>query len=601
MSTSEDQRSFLALDAAQPTVAMKREAEKSDANFLTDCIAQAACVVSPVFPPACSVPINPLWDLRSLGFQKAVSLVERILGTNGYPSATAFEEAYLSQRITNADIEWAVAELSWRRQSLDNASLADAEWMESWSRRIDRYFGTAFAKAIDSELDRWCQSYVEGALTRDKEESFFIAWKQHAARDPISIEKFGKAGAASFRKGSRDPLKAIIGALKQIGVDRKNYVSELRAQLARTPIWSGRAKWHTYWTLQECSSPSLELVNLLAVRLSYESALAMCLAEQPRGLPPSAPERDRASDRRLSDILRLDFLLPDNLLEPFKGFSRTERQEIWLSAFEHHFMADLMDQQFEFGCEERKRGCAPNAGNPSQEGPKCRSKQSQKVRKSTGGPRSKLATDTQRFSAMSLQLLEPDPRMDEEPAIADGGAARAGCSKNLERMTALYIGSKNPFVDRAISDHVAFHYYNQAVDPDRRNLEALLRDLLIRAHWCNSSLYFSSLNGDSPRANSDGESEKAHGMLPDGQGVSFRDHIFSSEESLAARGHYEKHTYEAMRLICVIEAAPESIDLILANSQTLREVVDGKWVRLAGFGPSGWTVRVGPESWHPFD
>ncbi len=314
-------------------------------------VEEAARVIAPLWPLSTFIAVNPLWDLRHMPFEDAITHAGRVLGVSGHPSAALFAQAYASGRTTVADL----------RAALDDRSVAVAgayghgtpENDDTTAKtltvteRHDVAFDTGLAATTDREVAKWCAAYLAAMLPAQPAGGFYAAWLAIVSRDPAARRIAGRAGRGRLAELPAQPEDAILACLERLGVREEERVSELARQLARMPGWAGHAKWRSRWAAPDHPGPALHLVDYLAVRLGYEAELlGAATARQPRLRSRSdrAPLPGRRGSRRrqgkgtgplsgLCDIAGL----PDDLRGKLSDLPPVDAAKVWLGAYEGHY------------------------------------------------------------------------------------------------------------------------------------------------------------------------------------------------------------------------------------------------------------------------
>lgn len=243
-------------------------------------IDEAAEVVAPLWPLSTFIAVNPLWDLRQMGFEAAVAYAAKILGIYGYPSPSLFAEAYRSERVTDADLQAVVDEhhaaCDDQPETRESLGACRSERRLTPGEDHDSLLGTDIASSVDWEVSKWCGAYLAGTLPTasiPSRSGFYRAWRAVVVSDPAARSLLGKAGVKRLVGRGDEPEDAILSCFATLGVADGDRVEELALHLARMPGWSGHAKWRSRWAGVDDLGPALKLVDFLAVRLCYETEL----------------------------------------------------------------------------------------------------------------------------------------------------------------------------------------------------------------------------------------------------------------------------------------------------------------------------------------
>ncbi len=246
--------------------------------LLVEEIEEAARVIAPLWPLGTFVAVNPLWDLRQLGFHGAIRKAAPVLGIRGYPSEGFIARAISEGRITEEDLRAARAGL--RVETRPGPQ--EPAYGLTPAEEYDRARGTDYAESIDREVAKWCAAFVGGQ--GGGQNGFHAAWREAVVRDPGAKRLVGRSGRSALASVPADPEAAVLEALETLRISQAQRIPQLSAQLGRMPGWAGHAKWRSLWAGKDASGPSIEMIDYLAVRLSYEAALL-------QSLPPATQDR----------------------------------------------------------------------------------------------------------------------------------------------------------------------------------------------------------------------------------------------------------------------------------------------------------------------
>ncbi len=300
----------------------------TDRTGLMEDVEEAARVIAPLWPLDTFVAVNPLWDLRHLGFHGAIRESRPVLGVRGYPSAGFIAHQISQGRITEQDLEAARAS----SRAPGRAGRPERNYTLTRAEEYDRATGSDYADKLDREVAKWCAAFLAGQ--GGAQSGFHAAWREAVIRDPGARRLLGRAGRAALASVPADPEAAVLKALEDLKVDGDERVPQLSAQLARMPGWAGHAKWRSLWAGENAPGPSIELIDYLAVRLSYEAALLQGLQPANKGgsRPPSTAGGSQGP-RRAAGKAGSD---------PGSGHADSERGDVALAAYEIHYRDILL-------------------------------------------------------------------------------------------------------------------------------------------------------------------------------------------------------------------------------------------------------------------
>jgi hypothetical protein len=233
------------------------------------------------------VAVNPLGGLVDRPFEQAVATARPVLGIRGLPALDELRQAEAEGRVTEADVRAAVrrrhpalgeddaAALASRVLAAEDADLAVPP--RTVAERCDAALGTRVAAAVDAEAAKWCAAFADedahGWRMPGRERGFYVAWKELAGRGP-ALRRLARPGVRDRLAAlPDDPEDALLQALDALEVPAARRVDELQGHLGRQPGWASLAAWH-----EDQAIHGLDLVQLLAVRVTYEAELVSAAA-----------------------------------------------------------------------------------------------------------------------------------------------------------------------------------------------------------------------------------------------------------------------------------------------------------------------------------
>ncbi len=270
------------MNATMTQVDPVRAAER--ARLVSD-IKSAGEVLAQAWPIETFIAVNPLGGFEHLPFGEAVTKAGQVLGANGTLGEQAFRDLHSQGRITDSDLRSALS----RRQpavtsaspveigdrSVEAADLLIGDLLHDRATappaRLETMISEracpAVATEVDNQTSKWCAAFLDtgqaGWRMPGREAGFYAAWRDLAPRD----RKLPSAARAAMENLAERPDDAVLDALSKLGVDSSSRRSYMRAHLTRIPGWSAHVRWHGD------HSGSIDLVSLLAMRLSVEAAL----------------------------------------------------------------------------------------------------------------------------------------------------------------------------------------------------------------------------------------------------------------------------------------------------------------------------------------
>lgn len=260
-------------------------------QILTD--VQAAIV--PLWPLKDFVAVNPLGGLashdllhvhREMGGQRDAELLmpcEYFLDSlsRGVLVDEDLETALVECKTAHPEVygKVGVKDLVTRlRQHASNQTVSPAgPGAVTVAASVDRCAGTSWTVSIVAEISKVCAAhfdYTQAVWPSPwKHLSLYAAWREMACRDG-RIEKLGLGGFRAFvSKLPPSPEEAIELLLRKLSVSASQSQAFLLSQLWSINGWSAYVKYRVRTSLM-AGVPNEDLVGLLAIRLSYDAALA---------------------------------------------------------------------------------------------------------------------------------------------------------------------------------------------------------------------------------------------------------------------------------------------------------------------------------------
>jgi hypothetical protein len=326
------------------TPAMSIEVRR--ARLRTD-VTLAAKVVPTHYPLETFIAVNPLAGLEPMPFEQAIRRAGDLYGMPGTLGEPAFRELHRQGRITDADLDGALARrfpnlgadaLELLRADMlhgEPAAAAHRRYRTSSESRVP-----AVAGIIDAQTAKWCAAFFGGAAwpMPGRERGFFSAWRALAPSDR-SLPRRARTALRELPDRADD---AVLGALVMLGIAEDDRIVYLQAHLTAMPGWAAHVAW--------CSGSGtpIEMLDYLAMRLSYEAVLlsghrggAAAPAGEADPTPPSARHRavhlmtalgaSPADADRIASVSRILAALP-----------ATSREILWQNAFEAHYRDDVL-------------------------------------------------------------------------------------------------------------------------------------------------------------------------------------------------------------------------------------------------------------------
>lgn len=167
----------------------------------------------------------------------------------------------------------------------------------------------------------------------------------------------------------------------------------------------------------------------------------------------------------------------------------------------------------------------------------------------------------------------------------------------LVRNAAVVVGPRSLTAGRDLERRVFLHSYDPLGDVDGVALGTILTGPLVVGHWISSQYYFSSVDPERHAAGTKPLHNVVGGIgVFEGPGGDLR--VGLPLESVQFAG---TRVHEPMRLLAVVQAPRERLDLLISRNSAVAQLLDNGWVRLvAGSnGPDGWAERLRDGTWSP--
>lgn len=335
---------------AEPVAAERRSRLRTDVTL-------AARVLPTHYPLATFIAVNPLAGLEALPFEQAVRRAGDLYGTRGTLTEDAFREAYRAGRITDADLDRALARrhpnllagspMRFGDRDVTPADLLRGDLLHgngtpqptrrhhTLAERVD----PVAARTVDAQTAKWCAAYFGAAAwpMPGREAGFYPAWRALAPADPTLPRPVRRR----LRSVAAHPDDAVLAALSTLGVDEADRASYLQAHLTRLPGWAA----HVQWCVGR--GVGVDLMGYLAMRLSYEAALLAGrpghedVPSPPLSRPPSARERAAHLARTwgVGEVAESSLVAAARILAALPVGAR---ETLWQNAFEGNYRDGLL-------------------------------------------------------------------------------------------------------------------------------------------------------------------------------------------------------------------------------------------------------------------
>lgn len=282
-------------------------------------IERACDRIAPVWPLQQFVAVNPFLGLSERPFSDACAFSAQVGQGEMLMSLSFYAEQYRLGRIADADIKLAL-QLAGSSMTLEQClcRLSESPGRDSGStsnrwqtlaEHLDTRRGSQWSQFITEEISKWCAAYFDQGQSAWRMPwrgmPLYAAWRRAAAVDRTPEI----AGLRSFRRILKalpeQPSEAISQILTEMGLPFNRLDDACHRQLLSIAGWSAWVRYKHWQTSPEQTREAL--LQLLAIRISYDYALWLALAEPQdaeswqadwRGLPLFTVYNDAALEAR---------------------------------------------------------------------------------------------------------------------------------------------------------------------------------------------------------------------------------------------------------------------------------------------------------------
>ncbi|MGI9163662.1 MAG: DUF2309 domain-containing protein [Mycobacterium sp.] len=345
----------IAPDLDTPHLDTRRSRLRADVSL-------ASRVVPTHYPLESFIAVNPLAGLEGMPFEQAIRRAGDLYGMAGTLGESAFRELHRDARITDADLDRALArrypnlagepEVRLGGRGFSPLEILRAELLHGiGAPNAKRRFVTRSEKsapevaaAVDAQTSKWCAAFFGDAAwpMPGRDRGFYQAWRELAPAD----RSIGRAARAELRRLTERAEDAVLEALARLAVTDDERIGYLQGHLTRMPGWAAHVQW--------CGGrdAGIDLMEYLAMRLTYEVLLmehrmrrgrSTVIAESVDDQQAAPSARQRAAhlmevlgipgsdDANLAVIARILTVLPVST-----------REMLWQNAFESHYRDTLL-------------------------------------------------------------------------------------------------------------------------------------------------------------------------------------------------------------------------------------------------------------------
>lgn len=322
-------------------------------------VAVAAAVLSPAWPLATFVGVNPLGGLVHRRFEQALTAAGAAFGARGSLDESAFRQAYAQGRVQDHDLLTALTNRHPGVAAGDTVTLDGHPHTPLDLLRCDLLHGAAApdpqrrlrtlieqvdvdtAELVDAHVARWCAAALDtgqaGWAMPAPKAGLWSRWRALVEADP-TLPRTVRARLAGMPAVPED---ALLQALNVLGVGLGGErLAHLRAHLLRMPGWAT----HLVWRADTIGD--VDLVDYLAIRVSYEAAV---LGGRPSTAP--VPAQDRGGPTAMMRAAEVAHALgcdhPSSgelaaVATVLAGLPVEARTMVWLEAYEGNYRERML-------------------------------------------------------------------------------------------------------------------------------------------------------------------------------------------------------------------------------------------------------------------
>ena len=267
-------------------------------------VSNACSRMAPLWPLSNFVAVNPFIGLMDMPFPSAMNLVQRVTGTPMIMDRSYYGQKFSAGEIPGHCLKRAieigsagysgnhdgfykpptVAEMThWLTDTAPDATVKAAggkqppAGVQTAADAAEEKTGIQWRILIVEEIAKWCAAYYDWGQALicpiDRSKSLFPAWKAIAQTDP-SAELMGLTGFRSLVSQLPDAAElAIEYLIHRMGIADRQLTDYFHRLLMDVSGWSGHIQYRAWQERGHSVSP--ELPELLAIRLTYDAALAL--------------------------------------------------------------------------------------------------------------------------------------------------------------------------------------------------------------------------------------------------------------------------------------------------------------------------------------
>lgn len=259
------------------------ELPTADAPALLAAAEAAARAIPPAFPLSATVAVNPFLGQVGDDLPTAAARLGRVAGARLTRPRAVLAEAVAAGRITDADLEAALAASTspLKPATLDGLKAAlrtegpQPQALPTVADLAAEATGTDWPAVIARSIGLWAAGHFDrgqALWSPAPGRSAFSAWRDWAVHD-LTPEIAGLTGFCSHVASAPDtPERAILRAADRLGIPAEAAEGVFHRLLVDLGGWAMHARW-LLWEAELKGGTDASIADLLAIRLTFEEAL----------------------------------------------------------------------------------------------------------------------------------------------------------------------------------------------------------------------------------------------------------------------------------------------------------------------------------------
>jgi hypothetical protein len=256
-------------------------------DTISEAVNRAERRIAPLWPLRYFVAVNPYLGLLEQPFESAAQVLGRRAGARMTAPRAFYAQAIRDGRITDTDIEAALAEGSpfpgapvgteaLKAFATHDAADATFTTMPTVADIAHEVTGINWAEFVTESISTWAGSYFDLGQSYWKSPwadlPAYAAWRAEAAHDRTPKTRGVDAFHETLRELPDSSMDTIITALNMLAVPMDGLDAYLHRLLLTVHGWASYARYHL-WEAELYGGEDSTLTDLLAIRLVWEVAL----------------------------------------------------------------------------------------------------------------------------------------------------------------------------------------------------------------------------------------------------------------------------------------------------------------------------------------